>query len=258
MKKVISLLLVLMLMLLTITGCGQNKENNEVSGNIDTNVNTIGNGNTANMEKPQNTQKGGDTELFGIPQRTEIYNIRDLSDPDNAYVVERNNGKIFGMEGFLITGREINEGEYEKGSGFFIWAQNGAFIIKGINYINEVYHITLEKVEKGTPQSHEMLYILAQKPFKGQFIKYTDGKDLLNLTLLDKEVGLEMVQGEFQKVDFEKNTIDIIPPGSTLVKTYTMVNVPPEMLEGLQKDDVIEYMRGDYNDTVYAVRKIEN
>lgn len=36
-----------------------------------------------------------------------------------------------------------------------------------------------------------------------------------------------------------------------------MVNVPPEMLEGLQKDDVIEYMRGHYNDTVYAVRKVE-
>jgi len=81
---------------------------------------------------------------------------------------------------------------------------------------------------------------------------------LLNLTLLDKEVGLERVQGEFQKVNLENNTIDIIPPGSTLVKTYTMVNVPPKMLEGLQKDDVIEYMRGDYNDTVYAVRKVEN
>ena len=65
------------------------------------------------------------------------------------------------------------------------------------------------------------------------------------------------MQGEFQKVDLENNTIDIIPPGSNLVKTYTMVNVPPEMLEGLQKDDVIEYMRGDYNDTVYAVRKVE-
>lgn len=81
---------------------------------------------------------------------------------------------------------------------------------------------------------------------------------MLNLTLLDKEVGLERVQGEFQKVNLENNTIDIIPPGSTLVKTYTMVNVPPKMLEGLQKDDVIEYMRGDYNDTVYAVRKVEN
>ena len=102
-----------------------------------------------------------------------------------------------------------------------------------------------------------MLFVLGHKPFKGQFIRYTDGKDLLNLTLLDKEVGLERVQEEFQKVDLENNTIDIIPPGSTLVKTYTMVNVPPEMLEGLQKDDVIEYMRGDYNDTVYAVRKVE-
>lgn len=260
MKKVISMLLVLLLMLVAITGCGQNKGNNEVSGNTDTNVeNTVDNGNTANEKKPQNTQKNdGNTELFGIPQKTEEYTIRDLSDPQNEYIVERNNGKIFGMEGFLITGKEIKEGEYAEGSGFFIWAQNGAFVIKGINYIDEVYHITLEKVEKGTPQSHKMLYILAKKPFKGQFIRYTDGKDLLNLTLLDKEVGLERVQGEFQKVDLKNNTIDIIPPGSTLVKTYTMVNVPPEMLEGLQKDDVIEYMRGDYNDTVYAVRKVEN
>lgn len=49
MKKVISMLLVLLLMLVAITGCGQNKGNNEVSGNTDTNVeNTVDNGNTAN------------------------------------------------------------------------------------------------------------------------------------------------------------------------------------------------------------------
>ena len=118
MKKVISMLLVLLLMLVAITGCGQNKGNNEVSGNTDTNIeNTVDNGNTANEKKPQNTQKNdGNTELFGIPQKTEEYTIRDLSDPQNEYIVERNNGKVFGMEGFLITGKEIKEGEYAEGS----------------------------------------------------------------------------------------------------------------------------------------------
>ena len=116
----------------------------------------------------------------------------------------------------------------------------------------------MEEVEKGTPQSHEMLYIVSKKPFKKEFIQYTDGTYSQNLTVLDKEVGLERVSGEFQKVDLDKNTIEIIPSTASIPYTYTLVNVSPESLEGLQKGDEIEYMHGDYNDTVYAVVKKAN
>lgn len=64
----------------------------------------------------------------------------------------------------------------------------------------------MKEADKGTPQSHEILSITAKKPFKGQFIKYPDGTDMRNITLLDKEAGLQRITGgEFQKAD-EKTT----------------------------------------------------
>jgi predicted small lipoprotein YifL len=258
MKKVISLPLILLLILTMAVGCGQNKETIETSKDKTTANKTVEN-TTNNNEFKVTKNNDKNTEVFGIPQMTDDYFIKDLSDPEHAYTLEETGSKVFGMEGYLIVGREVNEGEYEEGSGFFIWARDGkALIIKGIAYLDEKYHITLEEVEKGTPQSHEMLSIVGQKPFKGHFIKYTDGTYSRNLTLLDKEVGLERVEGEFQKVDINNNKVDIIPPGATVVKTYTMIDVAPESLEGLQKGDIIEYMRGAYNDTVYAIRKAGN
>lgn len=199
----------------------------------------------------------GDTELFGVPIKTEDYFIEDFSDPNNQYMLKQMGGRVVGMDGYIIIADKEDEekGEYRKGSSFFIYAKDGkALIIKDITYLDETFIISLQEVEKGTPQSHEKLCIAAQKPFKGQTIKYEDGTELRNITLLDKEVGIERVEGEFQKVDGDK--VDIIPSDSTLVKTYTMDGVTPESLEGLQKDDKIEYMRGVMNDTVYAIRKI--
>lgn len=263
MKKVISLLLVLLFMVAMVAGCGQNKKTNETSGDATANetVNTTDNNESKNSNESQNTTtaNNADTKLFGIPQKTDEYNIKDLSDPQSAYTLEHNKDKVIGMEGFIITGAELKEGDYYKeGSGFFFWARPGkAVVIKEITYSDEAYHITLEEVEKETPQSHEMLYITSKKQFKDVSIKYTDGTDSQNLTALNKEVGLERLSGEFQKVDLDKNTIEIIPSTASIPYTYTLVNVAPESLEGLQKGDAIEYMHGDYNDTVYAVVKIE-
>lgn len=256
MKKVISLLLVLLFVVTMATGCG-----NKTSGDVTPNetVNTSDNNESKGSDKSQNTTtaNNADTKLFGIPQETNEYNIEDFSDPLGAYTLEHNKDKVIGMEGFTITGDEAKEGEYyPEGCGFFFWARPGkAVVIKEITYSDEVYHITLEEVEKETPQSHEMLSIITKKQFKDVSIKYTDGTDSQNLTVLDKEFGLERCKGEFQEVNLKNNTIVIIPSTATIPYTYTLVDVDPKTLEGLQKGDEIEYMHGDYNDTVHAVVK---
>jgi len=260
-KKVISLLLVLLFIVAMVAGCGQNKKTNEISGDATANetVNTTDNNESKDSSESKNTTtaNNADTELFGIPQRTEDYLIEDFSDPVGAYTLEYNKDKVIGMEGYLVIGEELKEGDYYKeGTNFFFWARPGkAVVIKGITYNDESYLITLEEVEKGTPQSHEMLSIVCKKPFKKEFIQYTDGTYSQNLTILNREFGLERVSGEFQKVDLDKNTIEIIPSTASIPYTYTLVNVSPESLEGLQKGDEIEYMRGNYNDTVHAVVK---
>jgi hypothetical protein len=263
-KKIISLLIVLLFMVAMVAGCGQNKKANETSGDATVNgtVNTADNNESKGSDKSQNTTtaNNADTKLFGIPQKTNEYNIKDLSDPQSAYTLEHNKDKVIGMEGFIITGDEAKEGEYyPEGCGFFFWARPGkAVVIKEITYTDETYHITLEEVEKETHQSHEMLYIASKKQFKDVSIKYTDGTDSQNLTALNKEVGLERLSGEFQGVNLDKNTIEIIPSTASIPYTYTLVNVAPESLEGLQKGDEIEYMHGDKNDTIYAIiRKIK-
>lgn len=261
MKKVISLLLVLLFIVAMVAGCGQNKNINKTSGDATVNetVNTADNNESKGSDKSQNTTtaNNADTKLFGIPQRTEDYLIEDFSGSEGAYTLEHNKDKIIGMDGFLITGNEAKESEYyPEGCGFFFWAKpDKAVVIKEITYSDEVYHITLEEVEKETPQSHEMLSIITKKQFKDVSIKYTDGTDAQNLTELDNEVGLERVEGEFQAVNLDKNTITIIPSTATIPYTYTLVDVDPKTLEGLQKGDEIEYMHGDYNDTVHAVVK---
>lgn len=263
MKKGISLLLVLLITSTMAVGCGQNTKSDETSKEIamnETVENITGNEAQDNDKTKDATTNSGNTELFGVPQETDDYDITDLSDPESEYILENRACKVVGMEGYIIVSQQDEQGRNVAGSSFFIWARYGkAIVIKGIDCIGEDYHITLEEVEKGTPQSHEMLNIVARKPFKKQFIKYTDGTYSRNLDILDLEVGLEKVKGEFQKVDFVNNTIDIISPGVSGVRTYTMVDVAPESLEGLQKGDEIEYMCGSYhNDTVYGVKKVEN
>lgn len=250
-------------MVAMVAGCGQNKDTNKTSGDATANetVNTTDNNESKDSSESKNTTtaNNADSKLFGIPQRTEDYLIEDFSDSEGAYTLEYNKDKVIGMEGYLVIGENAKEGEYyQEGTGFFFWARPGkAVIIKEITYSDEDYHITLEEVEIGTPQSHEMLSIVCQKIFKDKFIKYTDGTDSQNITELNKEVGLERLSGEFQKVDLDKNTIEIIPSTASIPYTYTLVNVAPESLEGLQKGDEIEYMHGDKNDTIYAVVKIE-
>ena len=246
-----------------VAGCGQNKNINKTSGDATANetVNTTDNNESKGSDKSQNTTtaNNADTKLFGIPQKTDEYNIKDLSDPQNEYTLEHNKDKVIGMEGFIITGAESKEGDYYKeGSGFFFWARpSKAVVIKEITYSDEAYHITMEEVRKETPQSHEMLSIITKKQFKDVSIKYTDGTDSRNITALNKKVGLQRRKGEFQEVNLENNTIVIIPSTATIPYTYTLADVDPKTLEGLQKDEEIEYMFSGYTNTVYAVVKIE-
>ena len=254
MKKVISLLLVLLLVLTMVTGCGQSEKKLEISGKET--IETTTDLKTNKTDSKTVKDNSGDTELFGVPMKTEDYFIKDLSDTNNQYTLKCMMEKVFGMDGYIISGEEVKEGEYKEGTSFLVYAKDGkALIIKDITYLDETFVISLQEVEKGTPQSHEKLRIVVQRPFKGQTIKYEDETILRNITLLDKEVGIEKTEGIFQKVDGSK--IEIISPGSTFIKTYTIDGVAPESLEGLQKDDTIEYMRGLRNDTVYAIRKIE-
>jgi uncharacterized lipoprotein YehR (DUF1307 family) len=113
-KKVISLLLVLLFMVAMVAGCGQNKKSNKTSGDATANetVNTTDNNESKNSNESQNTTtaNNADTKLFGIPQKTDEYNIKDLSDPQSAYTLEHNKDKVIGMEGFIITGAELKEG----------------------------------------------------------------------------------------------------------------------------------------------------
>lgn len=263
MKKIISLLIVLLFMVAMVAGCGQNKKSNETSGDATVNetVNTTDNNKSKDSSESKNTTtaNNADTKLFGIPQRTEDYLIEDFSDPEGAYTLEHNKDKVIGMEGFIIIGDEAKEGEYyPKGCGFFFWARpSKAVVIKEITYSDEAYHITLEEVGKETPQSHEMLSIITKKQFKDVSVKYTDGTDSQNLTALNKKVGLQRRKGEFQEVNLKNNTIVIIPSTATIPYTYTLADVDPKTLEGLQKDEEIEYMFSGYTNTVYAVVKIE-
>lgn len=114
MKKVISLLLVLLFIVAMVAGCGQNKKINETSGDATANeiVNTTDNNESKDSSESKNTTtaNNADTELFGIPQRTEDYLIKDFSDPQSAYTFEHNKDKVIGMEGFIITGAELKEG----------------------------------------------------------------------------------------------------------------------------------------------------
>jgi len=269
-KKVISLLFVLLLVLTMVAGCGKNKETIEASDDTssgataDETVENTTNDNESkdsNSDEPRNTATADntDTGLFGIPQKTDEYNIKDLSDPQNEYFLNHYKDRVIGMGGFILIGDDLKEGEYyPEGGSLFYWAKpDSAVVIKEIAYLDEIYHITLEEVEKGTPQSHEMLYITCKKQFKDLSVKYTDGTGSQNITELDKEFGLERVSGEFQKVDPDENTIEIIPSTASIPYTYTLVNVAPESLEGLQKGDKIEYMHGNYKDTVHAVVKME-
>lgn len=264
MKKIISLLLVLLFIVAMVAGCGQNKKTNETSGDATANetVNTTDNNESKDSSESKNTTtaNNADTELFGIPQKTDEYIIKDFSTPEGKYTLERYKDRVIGMEGYLVIGENAKEGEYyQEGTGFFFWARPGkAIIIKEITYSDEDYHITLEEVEKGTPQSHEMLNIVCQKIFKDKFIKYTDGTDSRNITALNKEVGLQRCKGEFQEVNLKNNTIVIIPSTATIPYTYTLADVDPKTLEGLQKDEEIEYMFSGYTNTVYAVVKKAN
>lgn len=251
-------------MVAMVAGCGQNKDTNKTSGDATANetVNTTDNNESKDSSESKNTTtaNNANTELFGIPQRTEDYLIDDFSDPVGAYTLEYNKDLVIGMEGYLVIGEELKEGDYYKeGTNFFFWAKPGkAVVIKGITYNDESYLITLEEVEKGTPQSHEMLSIVCKKPFKDKFIKYTDGTDSRNITALNKEVGLQRCKGEFQEVNLKNNTIVIIPSTATIPYTYTLADVDPKTLEGLQKDEEIEYMFSGYTNTVYAVVKKAN
>ncbi|MDK2801282.1 MAG: hypothetical protein PWP27_1832 [Clostridiales bacterium] len=248
MKKVISLLLILLLTLIMVAGCSQNEKKTETTGNETTKSTTNVKTDESVAKTTENNSK--DTKLFGVPQDTDIYYIEDLSDPTNKYVVEEEMGVVFGMEGYMVLG------EGQVGSSFFIYAKDGkALVIKSINYLNESYIIVLQEVEKGTPFSHDKLSIVAKKSFNKQFIKYEDGTELRNFNILDKEVGLLRTKGIFKGVD--GNKIKIIPEGSTFTKIYTMDGVTAESLKGLQPNDDIEYMLGVTIDTVYAVRKIE-
>ena len=73
MKKVISLLLVLLFMVAMVAGCGQNKDTNKTSGDVTVNetVNTTDNNESKGSDKSQNTTTANnvDTKLFGIPKR---------------------------------------------------------------------------------------------------------------------------------------------------------------------------------------------
>ncbi|WP_129723523.1 hypothetical protein [Xylanivirga thermophila] len=254
MKKVISLLLVLLLVLTMVTGCGQSEKKLETSG--EKTIETTPDVKTNKTDSKTAKDNSGDTELFGVPMKTEDYFIQDLSDPNNQYTLKCMTEKIFGMDGYIISGEEVKEGEYKEGTSFLVYAKDGkALTIEDITYLDETYLISLKEVEKGTPQSHEKLSIVTKKPFKDQTIKYEDGTMVRNINLLAEEVGIERIEGEFQRVEGDK--IEIISMYSTLAKVYAMDGVTPESLEGLQKDDTIEYMRGLRNDTVYAIRKIE-
>ena len=276
MKKVISLLFTLLLVLTVAVGCRQNEKSTEISenetvadkttenttNNNDTTVNNANNDETMknttnNNESKDSKNNEQNTDMFAVPQETDDYRIENSSDPEKVQTLEQHtDSKMFGMDGYLIEGEETKEGEYAAGSSFFIYAKDKkALLIKGIIYLDENYLIFLEEVNKGTPQSQEILSITVKKPFKGQFVKFEDGTDMRNITLLDKEVGLERVTGgEFQQADLNNNTIDIISPGSTTATTYIIDGVTPESLEWLQKGEKIEYMRGIKNNTVYAVR----
>lgn len=253
MKKLISLLLVLLLMVTIATGCSRDKITNAPSGEAasDTEANSQSKGKS---RKKYNE----DTTLFGIPQETENYSIDDLSDPENEYIVENKASKIIGLEGYTTVSMKDEQGRNVAGSSFFIWARYGkAVVLKSIDYIGEDYHITLEEVEKGTPYSHEMMNIVVRNPFRKQYIKYTDGTNSRNLDIMDAEVWLERMQGEFQAVDLENNTIDLIPPAATIICTYKLVDVSPELLQGLKKGDKIDYMYGNNTGSVYFVKKAE-
>lgn len=259
MKKAISLLLCLLLVLTMVVGCGRNKETTESSD--DQAAANESAENTENSDESNDVKNDdADTELFGIPKGTEDYDIIDLTDPENEFFVKNDGSIVFGIEAYYLVSEENENGEHVKGSNFFIWAKYGkALKIKEITYTDETetYNITLEEVEKGTPQAYELLNIVCRKPFKDQVIKHTDGTELTALEAFAEKVGgFRRDIGEFQQADISSNTVDI-SSGDFDATTYTMVDVPTEALEGLQKGDKVEFIRGYDTETVYAIRKYE-
>ena len=238
MKKTIALLLTLLLVLTMAVGCSQDNKKTETTANETTE--------TTN----KNSDKKAVSDLFGIPQETDDYLLWDITDtnnPDTAYFLEQLD-EVFGIEGYRLSG------EGKEGSNFCIYAsENEAFVFKSIDNIDGKFIIVLSKVKPGTQYAQEKAYLIVKKPFTSYSVKYEDGTDVKNIDILADEAALLKNKGAFQKA--EGNQIEIIPEGATLAYTYTLDGVPANALEGLKKNDVVEYMSGQANDKVYSIRK---
>jgi|GEM_PF-6137582 len=250
MKKTILLLLTLLLVLSMVVGCSQN--NNQTEEPATQTTETTTDANEKGEEKTEKEKEEAVSEIFGIPQETNAYHLRDLTDtedPYTQYLLEEEVDDVFGIEGFRLTG------DGEEGSHFLIYAEeNEAFIFKSIENVLGDFKIVLQKAEPGTQYAQNVAYVGIKEPFKSYRIEFEDGTALRNIDIFAGETILTKDKGIFQSVNGEELTI--IPDGATIPYTFGLEDVPENAFDDIQEGETIELMRGKLSKKVYSVRKM--
>lgn len=249
MKRNIFLLLTLLLVISVAVGCSQDdNQNGEPTAKT---VEITSEANENEEEKTEVEKVEAVSEMFGIPEETAAYRLRDLTDTDDPhtqYILEEEVDDVFGIEGFRLTGNG------EEGSHFLIYAEeNEAFIFKSIENVLGDFKIVLQKAEPGIQYAQNIAYVLIREPFKSYRIEFEDGTPLRDIDIMANETALTKDKGIFQEVNGDELTI--IPDGATIPYTFTLEDVPEDAFDKIQNGDIIELMRGKFSKKVYSVRK---
>lgn len=191
MRKVFSLLIVILLLVTTVLGCSQEQPDNDSKSPVSNGVNDGGVSNETVEETTGQTGEAEEvsTELFGVPQETEEYTLFDYVDHEHPYynIYEETYDMFKGIRGYHYDNRGYTEGfDILNGSSFIVLAGNGeALKIKSIEDRNHDFILVLESVEPGTEFSHDLINVILNKNYKSYSITMADGDKIFEYFEID-------------------------------------------------------------------------
>lgn len=250
MKRMISLLLMLLLVLTMAVGCGGKKE--DAANQTPNETGTVETGEEAEEDvivTEEKEEEEADTSEFGIPLESDKYWLVDKEMVENDEQDREDLDYFFGVSAYDYIGPLG-----EIGVGVIIYSEeNEAFIIKSIDIVDEVLKIVLEKAKPGDEFAHVSAKIVGKEGFQDIEIVYEDGTKVPYIV----ELRPFKTTGIFKSVDKENKTISYIPDGSNLVYTDPYENIPDEVFDEIKEDDFIQIIRDLKDRTIFAIRKGE-
>jgi cytochrome oxidase Cu insertion factor (SCO1/SenC/PrrC family) len=250
MKRMISLLLMLLLVLTMTVGCGGKKE--DAIDQTQNETGTVETGEEAEEDvivTEEKEEEEADTSEFGIPLESDKYWLVDKEMVENDETYQEELDFLFGVSTYRLVGPLGNPGV-----NITIFSEeNEAFIIKSIDVDeSETLKVVLEKAKPGDEYAHVSAKIVGKVPFQKVEVVYEDGTIVPEMA----ELHLFKTTGIFKSVDKENKTISYIPDGSNLVYTEPYENIPDEVFDDIKTDDFIEIIQTTEN-VLLAVRKGE-